>query len=184
MASWRRMTRRPSRAGISLLDVLVAMTVLVVAIAGLASSLVSTLRLSRVNEETALADDAARALAARIRGSDFRDIFALYNATPVDDPLATPAPGPDFDVPGLDARTNDADGFVGRVLFPVGPGETLREDAVDASLGMPRDLDGDGVVDAADHSGDYVLLPVTIRLDWRGPAGKRFLELDLLLIDG
>lgn len=160
------------------------MTILAVAIAGLAGSLVSTLRLSRVNEETALADDAANALAAQLRGQDFRDVFALYNDVAADDPAATPAPGADFAVLGLNVRDDDPDGFVGRVLFPSGAPGTLREDFVDASLGMPRDLNADGVVDAADHANDYVLLPVTIRLDWSGPTGNRFTELDLLLIDG
>lgn len=184
MSSWRRKTRRPSRAGLSLLDVLVAMTVLVVAIAGLSGSLVSSLKLARVNEETSLADDAAQAVAAELRGQDFRDVFALYNTVAADDPAATPAPGPDFDVRGLTAQAGDADGRVGRVIFPTGAPGTLREDVIDASLGLPRDVNGDGVVDAVDHAGDYVLLPVTIRLDWTGPTGDRSFELDLLLVDG
>jgi hypothetical protein len=167
-----------------LLDVLIAMVVLVVAVGGLSGSVVSSLKLARVNEETALADDAARAMSERIQGVDFRDIFATFNDSPADDPGGLPAPGSAFAVPGLNLQEGDADGMAGTILFPTNPaGMVLREDVADASLGMPRDLTGDGLWDAADHSGDYVMLPVTIRVDWAGVTGNRSLELDLLLVD-
>jgi hypothetical protein len=37
---------------------------------------------------------------------------------------------------------------------------------------MPRDLNGDGVIDALNHADDYLILPVTLRLEWRGAAGN------------
>jgi hypothetical protein len=36
---------------------------------------------------------------------------------------------------------------------------------------MPRDLNGDGVVDALDHSVDRILLPVKVTVEWK-PAGS------------
>ena len=60
----------------------------------------------------------------------------------------------------------------------------LREDVVDASVGMPRDLNADGAVDAFDHADDYVLLPVSVRLEWRDASGDRNVEVDILLAGG
>jgi hypothetical protein len=69
------------------------------------------------------------------------------------------------------------------VIFPTVaglPGQ-LREDAVNSLLGMPRDLNGDGAVDAASHASDYKLLPVQVRVRWRSPSGPGVVELHTLL---
>ena len=113
-------------------------------------------------------------MAETIQDTQFDQIFAVFSAAP------------NFPVPGLDPRTNDPDGLVGQIIFPtatVGGVLQLREDVVDASLGMPRDLDGIPGIDAADHSGDYILLPVRLRLQWQAVSGDRTLDLSLLLID-
>ena len=81
-----------------------------------------------------------------------------------------------FAVPGLDAAHDDPDGFVGEVRFP-GNGFVLAEDAVDADLGMPRDLNGDRDVDALNHSLDYRVLPVRVHLEWTGSGGRQTLDL-------
>jgi type II secretory pathway pseudopilin PulG len=54
---------------------------------------------------------------------------------------------------------------------------TLREDFVDARLGLPRDLNGDSLIDDLDHSLDYVVLPVHVRISWRGAFGPRHYDL-------
>ena len=38
-------------------------------------------------------------------------------------------------------------------------------------LGMPRDLNFEDGIDGFDHADDYVILPVTVRLAWRGVSG-------------
>ena len=53
----------------------------------------------------------------------------------------------------------------------------LRENAVDTTIGMPRDLNLDGAVDALDHAGDYMILPVRVRVQWMGASGPRTVEL-------
>lgn len=70
-----------------------------------------------------------------------------------------------------------------QVLVPAGGGLAapaaplplleLREDVEHEALGMPRDLDGDGVVDALDHRDDYVVLPVCVHVEWQGRLGAR-----------
>ncbi len=140
------------------------------------SSLVASISLKATNRETHLARLAAQSALDRIRGETFANAFRLFNANPADDPgIAGSAPGNSFVVPGLSPQPGDPDGRVGEILFP-GNGNTLREDTVDAGLGLPRDLDGDGIVDAADHAANYVLLPVRVRLRWRGETGNRQIE--------
>ncbi len=53
----------------------------------------------------------------------------------------------------------------------------LREDYVDARMGMPRDLNGDNFIDDLDHVEDYIVLPVHIEIEWRGRFGPRRLDL-------
>ncbi len=175
----RRPLRTPGRAGFSLIEMSVAAVVLTVAVCGLSGSMVSTLALDRVNHETALAEAAVRGTMERIGGTTFAEAFARFNADPNDDAGgAGTAPGATFAVTGL---TGDAGALPGSITFPVGtPGE-LREDVDDARLGMPRDLNGDGVIDAADHSGNYRVLPVRVSVTWRGVRGLRTMTVETML---
>ena len=61
------------------------------------------------------------------------------------------------------------------------PGE-LHEDLDDARFGTPRDLDADGFVDSNDHALDYAVLPLHIRLEWKGPSGERSLDMSMVLL--
>ena len=162
--------RSRARRGTTLLDVTIAAAVLAIAITSLMSLIVSSITLSRVNHETSIAHEAARRAIEEIQGTEFADIVAVWTANP------------DFDVRGLTPQAADADGMVGAISFPMVAGQ-LREDVVDAGLGMPRDLDGDGAVDAADHSDDYAVLPVRVRLSWRGVSGDRAVDLTTILMN-
>lgn len=171
-----------------MIEVMIAAIVLVVAVGGLSSSVVSAMRLNQVNEETARAHDIARAMAGNIQATPFNEIWRTFNADDSDDPGGVgTATGPNFAVAALPTQEGDQDGMVGQIVFPgvaVGGGDLeLREDFVDAALGMPRDLNGDGVQDQLDHTDDYIVLPVTIRLEWRGSTGDRVYELNLLLVE-
>lgn len=179
--------RRRARAGFSLVEVSVATCVMVVALSALVSSLVASSGMHRVSSETAIAQRAAVQLLEQMQGAPFEQIYRAYNASAADDGGLTIAPpGANFAVAGLDALPGDADGMCGEVQFPdvdVAGVPQLREDAVDGDLGMPRDVDLDGVVDVADHSTDYVLLPVRILVRWRGVSGVRELELESVLCE-
>lgn len=176
------------QGGFSLVEVTVLALLLLVAIGGLSGAVLSSLRLARTTEESALADEAARALAARMQSTTFANIFRSYNAYPNDDPGGPgTGAGAAFDVRGLTPRSDDADGRVGRIVFPsvdLGGGvEALREDVADARLGMTeegRDLNGNGTTHD-DVTADYQLLPVRVIVEWTGAGGNRVYELDLLL---
>jgi len=219
MASRRPSTtlRARARAGVTLVEVVVALSVLVVAASIFGQMLLSTTRLRQVNRQNALAADAARVLLERMRNEPLLEVYRDFNEDPKDDPrgIAT-GPGYLFDVTGLDAPEGATGGRVGRVFMPSvgvesgsagegGPGGVvggkkslgggssgggtptlkwqLREDLVDESLGMPRDLDGNNKVDDADHSKGYILLPVKVRIEWKSGTGTRHFELATQLGD-
>lgn len=156
--------------------------VFLTAFLALSQSLGTSTRLTYTNRETRLATDAAREMIEILQGvEEFDTIFRLYNDDPTDDG-GLAAPGSGFAVEGLTPVADDPDGMVGEIVFPTVGGQ-LFEDVADESLGMPRDLDGDGEVDSMPHSTDYRLLPVALRLRWTGPDGERLLEVRTLLAD-
>ncbi len=189
-------------AGLSLVEIVVALSVLVVAASIFCQTLLSTARMRHLNRENALAADAARVTLERMRNEPFLEIYRDYNEDPKDDPGGNATgPGYLFDVPGLEPLEDAPQGKVGHIVFPtktvqvsppagggkkggatvLGPPVTqwhLREDFVDARLGMPRDLNGNNVVDTANHSSDYLVLPVRVRIEWKGSSGARRFEID------
>jgi len=175
--------RARRRRGLTMIEIVCALAVLVLGVLGFSQALVGALRANVTTREATLATQAARSRIETLQATPFEEVFALYNATDADDPAGGTAPGAGFAVPGLQALPGDADGLPGEIFFPVVAGApgVLREDAGNAALGMPRDLDGDLFVDAADHSDDYRLLPVLVRVTWRGTKGRGQVEVKTLL---
>lgn len=171
----------PVRAGFSIVEVMLVLTVLTVGIGMFAGTLGSIMGLGPSLRESARAIEAARSVIEAMRAQPFDQVYALYNSDAADDPLGPgTAPGAGFAMPGLSAIPGDPDGLVGLVVFPEVGGE-LREDSADADLGMPRDLDLDGAVDGVDHAGDYRVLPVLVRVEWRGKGPARRIDLHTTL---
>jgi hypothetical protein len=171
-----------------MIELMLVASVLLVTLLFFSQSIGSTAALTGVNRETGLATEAAREVMERMQGTDdFALVFRLFNDFPDDDPDGPgTAPGASFAVAGLDPTEDDPDGLVGEIRFPTVPGAAgpeLREDVVDDALGMPRDLDGDGLVDGVDKKGTYRLMPVEVSLRWRGKTGVRSLQLQTLLAD-
>ena len=168
-----------------MIEVLLAATLVVVGVLAFTRSIVASIETTSTTSEAARANEAARQMLETLRGTDFDDVFALFNATGADDPGgADSAPGAAFAVAGLAPLANDADGLPGEIVFPAGAtASELREDVDDLRLGMPRDLNGDGAVDANDHAADYELLPVLVRVEWRGANGPGRVELKTILAD-
>ena len=48
---------------------------------------------------------------------------------------------------------------------------------------MPRDLNGDGVIDKENHAKDFLVLPVKVRVRWRGVTGDRTIVMCSLLLN-
>jgi len=166
--------------GFTLLELMISSTVFLLVAGAVVTALVVSSALNMTNRETALASRAAQSVIEELKAVTFDEIFARYNATAADDPAAGSSPGDDFAVAGLDPQAVDADGMVGSIEFP-GTGTTLLEDGDDVELGLPRDLDGLGGVDANDHASDYRVLPVRVVIRWNGQNGARTFELVTVL---
>ncbi len=183
----RRMARRTksprlsARSGMSLVEAMVAVMVLTIAVYMMSATITTSLVHTQVKREQAMAVEMARNQLEILRGASFDDLFALYNHVPEDDPGGRgTAPGPYFAIPGLDPGPDDRDGFVGEIVLPAARA-VLREDAKVEDLGLPRDLDGDFVIDSADHAEDYLVLPVVVRVEWKGRAGVRQFQMYTML---
>lgn len=180
----------------SLVEVVVALSVLVVAASIFCQMLISTARMRQLSRENSLAANAARVVLERMRNETFLRVYQQYNEDPKDDPGGNgTGPGNLFDVPGLDPLGHAPQGKVGRIYLPstavevaapggknlAGAGATtiqwqVREDIEDPSLGLPRDLNGNNVIDSADHSKDYLILPVRVVIEWKRGTGARKFE--------
>ena len=170
--------------GFTLLELVIAATALVIGVLGFSKAMYSWNRAAEGDRLKSRAVQAARRVMEDLQSKPFEDVFALYNATAADDPIGVTIPGASFMVPGLTPWADDPDGIVGEVILPVQTvlgAEQVREDANLPRIGMPRDLNGDGNVDALDHAGDYRILPVMVRVRWLGPNGRSSLEMKTIL---
>jgi hypothetical protein len=168
-----------------MVEVMVAMSVLIVGLLAYTRTVASAALAARTTREATLATEAAWRVIETMRAQNFVQVFAMYDTTAADDPGGVVvSPGANFAVPGLSAVAGDPDGMPGEIVFPtmtVGGALQLREDVVNAKLGMPRDLNGDGVVDGLNHAANYQLLPVLVRVRWRGAAGNGLVELPTMI---
>jgi len=170
--------RDPREAGFSLVEMLVASLVVIVALSAFLRSIVGSMSLAQANREMSLAPQAARQMLEVLASEPIAEVFARYNGDAADDPGgAGTAPGQNFAVPGLDPRRDDPDGMVGQILFPT-PGLSsgqLSEQASATFQEMPKDLNLDGDLVDGDVSADYVILPVIVRLQWTSASGTKSL---------
>ena len=174
--------RRQGRSGLTMVELTMIMMVLLVAVGGTLGSISSFVVLSDSSWERSVAFAGAQRAIEEMQAEDFNEVFARFNTSAADDPAG--AQGPDFVVDGLNVRNGDADGMVGRIVFPIDPANPtqLREDLVDDLFGFPRDLNGDNAADGFDHADDYAILPVQVRVEWRGRSGgNRFVEIETIL---
>jgi hypothetical protein len=179
-----RRARRPAgtRRGMTMVEVCISLVILLVAIGGTLGTISSHLMLGASARETGLAYLEAQRVVERLKAEDFALLFARYNGTRADDPGGVASPGEGFEIDGLTPWDGDADGRVGRILFPTEDAApaVLREDIV--FNGRTLDLNADGSSDAGDRSGDYAVLPVRVRVEWKGRSGNRYVEVQTTLL--
>jgi hypothetical protein len=161
-------TPRPARgdAGLALVEILVALSLLAIGFLSLVATLAQNARLQRITHEKHLAVVGAESILEDLRRADFRSVVTEFGSGA--------SPGPNFDLVGLAARPGDVDGRVGRISFIL---DETAADTVAKQLGLPRDLNGDG--DALDTSvkADYRMLPVRIEVEWSGAGGDSRIEI-------
>jgi type II secretory pathway pseudopilin PulG len=157
-------------AGFSLIQVILAASLLTLAALSFSGVQVNSMTLAATNRETAAARNLIRQVLEQMQDVDASKVYATYNADPTDDPG-----GDGTAIGDAFAVNTDAGDMTVTVDFP-GDG-SLREDVTDEALGMPQDLNGDRVIDSEDHAYDYKLLPVRILVEWRGRSGLRTMEI-------
>jgi type II secretory pathway pseudopilin PulG len=167
--------------GFTLIELLASFSALLVVLLGFSRMLLSSHMATSSSQDAALAKEAARSMIEVLQASNLDDVYARYNASNNDDPGGMTSPGPNFAVEGLSAAVDDADGLPGRILFPEKNG-VLSELDSKPQYGWPMDMDRDGDPDGtADVSSTYQLLPVVVRVEWRGRGGDSVLEFRTVL---
>jgi hypothetical protein len=137
-----------------------------------------------------------------MHNTSFLDIYHDFNGVERRSARQGHGPGNLFEV--RDSRPAPTrHGLAGRVVMPAaraGRGEAeanswaaasaarghpvaAAQDYEDKKLGLPRDLNGNNVIDTSNHSSDYLLLPVRIEIKWKGIAGPRSMEILTQLSD-
>ncbi len=154
---------------------MIALTVISVAVYMLSSTITATMMHSSARKKRTLSVEAAMNVLEHMRAVPFEELYLLYNDNTDDDPDGPgTAPGATFKVEGL--RPREGETAVGFILMPSLEGK-LRENLNIPELGLPRDLNGDLVIDALDHAEDYKVLPIQIRVEWTGSSGDGHLQM-------
>ena len=170
---------RPSRGGFTLIEVVITSAVLFIGLLAMTSTswVIHSLRGTYADKQLAhqalqgVIEDlyAQSELAVDAEdgwGQALLDLYGPGNA------------GATFNVQGLDPWDDEA--TVGTVTVVVD--ETRTDADLGVQLAMPRDLNGDGLVNDVDVTDDAVLLPVIVQLRWRGEAGNRQMRQAIYLL--
>jgi type II secretory pathway pseudopilin PulG len=160
-----------ARAGFSLLETMVGIAVLMIGLLAMTSTSVVVHSLGESDKSRRLATNALRAVIEEVNALSYASTQSeLGWAAVMTDAYGTDGqPGATFAVRGLDPWPGLAQ--VGSVWIVTD--EQLTDRQLGAELGMPRDLDGDGLASSTDVSGSATVLPVVVRLRWTGEAGDR-----------
>ncbi len=155
------------QGGFSLIEAAIAMILIIVPTSVMVVSVASGGREQLTVNERFLAIEAAKSKAEEIRATPIGEITAKWG------PGGTE--GPTFSVPEL-----DGDALAGSVQVIVD--ETLTDDQIGFSLGMPRDLDGDLVVASVDVSTTAVALPVIVTVTWGPPNQRETFQIPVIVL--
>jgi prepilin-type N-terminal cleavage/methylation domain-containing protein len=166
-----RLARGNARKGFTLLEVTLAMSVLVIAMMAISATTLRVHALRRENRDRSVAENGVRMIAERIQSASrlARTDPAGWAQNVVTSLSAGGSIGNKFDL--ADLIPVDAGSSVGSIT--VVTNENLTDAFLDAQLGMPRDLDGDGIVGNGDVSHSARLLPVIVRARWKGVGSKQ-----------
>jgi Tfp pilus assembly protein PilV len=161
---------RRARSGFTLIEIALTTTVLLVALVSTSASVFSLHALRRQSRERSIAHNAVQIRSERVHAAARAAIHQTGSwATHV---VSSQCPAgtleADFDVEGLTPQ--DGEAHVGKIVFVVD--ETLSDADLGVSLGLPRDLDGDGAIWNHDVSARARILPVLVSARWKGVRGN------------
>ncbi len=159
------------RGGFTLIEAVVVMSILLMGLLALTSTSVSVHALRESDRERRLANNALDSIVEDVKRIAYDQVGSEPNWSQNLVNSFSPGgnPGPGFEVNGLTPRAGEP--FVVTVTIPVD--ETMTDQELAVTLGMPRDLDNDGLVDNANVVGTATVLPVIVRVRWTGSSGDR-----------
>lgn len=159
-------------AGISLLEVMIAVAVILLGFLALGQTIVTTHALKRTSEERRIVLSAMRVVGEEVRSlSD--DVAATSPDTWAQTIVDTVASGTrlssTFSVDGLAPQSGST--TVGSIRIVTN--ETSTDADLGVQIGMPRDLDSDGSASNGNVTSSATMLPVVLTVRYRGLAGNR-----------
>jgi Tfp pilus assembly protein PilV len=182
------MARNQRMRGIMMLDVMVGAAVLGIAVLGTIAAIPTASNLQQGLREREDAYWVLQQKCEELRQLGATEAFQTYNIYTSDAPLGPGTGRPSyFDVAGLQAV--NPDGHAGHISFPIYKmkGTTVvideRQEAPTAALNMPRDLDGDKVLEAEVPADQVFMMPVKVSVEWTGVGGTQYLEAVLILVN-
>ncbi len=175
----QRFTRRNraahgGRAGLSLIELAIATSILMIGIVSVLSASSQMHSLRQSNRDRTLAQNAVRSMAERMHAAahGFSSDPATWAERLLTAYSAGGSFGATFAIEGL--TLVEGDEAVGTI--EIFSDETDGGAELGSELGMPRDLNGDGDHDDTDVSDGARLLPVVLSLRWRGENGVQRLR--------
>ena len=180
------MLQRPANhkcaTGMTLIEVMIAAMVLAIGIMSAMSALISVSTLETANHDDLIAISVAKQKLAEIQTQKFQTVFSFYGPNGQQNK---------FDVYPLPEGQ-------GKIEFPTNPAiadnalpdtsisytlsEMVNNSGLATDLGMPMDLDGDGLASKTDVTTTYVLLPMRITITWNSSVGPRSMKLCTMLV--
>ena len=157
---------RQKEAGFTLLEATVSLTILAVALLTLWGTMLSGTRTIAAAEERKLALNAAQGKLEELKSHSLAQLIASYGPS-----------GSEGDTFLVEAIDDDADQAQGQIIFYTDETDTENGEG----LGFPMDLNGDGDAMDTDVSTGFNLLPVKIRVTWKGALGTQFVDVNSLL---
>jgi prepilin-type N-terminal cleavage/methylation domain-containing protein len=173
--------RRRSQRGFTLIEILVAASVLTIALLGHASTVVREHTLSRDVEDRGHAIEALQKFVERVRADP--DWTGLYARLLPKTKESTGDTGLTWLKEDTRLTTYAATAYYSDLVMPTSLGTVtfliqvptrteagvpaLRENMVAPRYGLPYDLNGDGTITGTARDADYRALPIVVRIRWQ-----------------
>lgn len=188
MSTSSRRVRAGHESGFSLVEMMVATVLLAIGGVGATGAIISSTSLNSQNREVGLATHGARRTIEWLDSLPYQEVLDRFVSPPSSDGEEEDvfAPPLAFSVDGLSPARDDPDQIVGAILLPLGGARSAEVSLGGATAfsGEAWDLDLDGSVGSKDRSTTNPrILPVVVRVDWRGPAGTQRIELRTVLVE-
>ncbi len=161
---------RDRASGFTIVETTVFVAILIMGLLALTATSLTTHSLRRASDERNIARHALKSMIEELNRSAFEliDINGTWPTNFTDTWEAGGLVGDTFPVRGLSPWPGNP--TVGTIELVTD--ETMTDEELGIHLGLPVDLDNDGFIDNGDVSATAEMLPVVVRIRWRGVTGS------------